>query len=86
MGTTAGLKVAVTEELAVRFTVHVLVLVQALAPAPDHPANVELAPAVAVKVTDVPLSKLALQVDPQLIPEGLLVTVPVPVPAFCTAS
>ena len=68
--------------MAVRSTVHVPVPVQA----PDQPANVELAPAAAVKVTDVPLAKLALHVDPQLMPAGLLVTVPVPVPASATVS
>ena len=36
-------------------------------------------PALAVSVTDVPLSKLAVQVEGQLIPAGLLVTLPVPV-------
>jgi hypothetical protein len=76
------LNVAVTEVLAVRLTVHVLVPVQA----PDHPANVEVPLGVAVSVTDVPLAKLAVQVVPQLIPEGLLVIVPAPVPAPCTAS
>jgi hypothetical protein len=48
--------------------------------APDHPANVDPEAAVAVSVTDVPLLKFAVQVAPQLIPEGLLVTVPEPVP------
>ena len=71
-----------TEELAVRSTVHVPVPVQA----PDQPANVEPEPGAAVKVTDVPLAKLALHVDPQLMPAGLLVTVPVPVPASATVS
>jgi len=54
--------------------------------APDQPAKVELDDGVAVRVTDVPLSKLALQVAPQLIPDGLLVTVPEPVPLTCTLS
>ena len=76
------MNVAVTDELAVRFTVHVPVPVQA----PDQPANVEPEVAAAVSVTCVPLAKLALQVAPQLIPEGLLVTVPAPVPASATVS
>ena len=40
--------------------------------APDQPANVEFAPGVAVRVTDVPALKV--------VPVGLLVTVPLPVP------
>lgn len=48
--------------------------------APLHPAKVEFALGAAVSVTWVPLVKVALQVDPQLIPEGLLVMVPLPVP------
>lgn len=71
-----------TEAAAVRVTAHVAVPLQA----PDQPANVEPVPAVAVSVTDVPMPKLALHVVPQLIPEGLLVTVPVPVPTLCTVS
>jgi hypothetical protein len=74
--------VAVTEVLAVRFTVHVAVPVHP----PVHPANVEPELGVAVSATAVPLAKLALHVVPQLMPEGLLVTVPVPVPASCTVS
>ena len=54
--------------------------------APVHPANVELAPGLAVSVTDVPVVKLALHVGPQLIPAGALVTVPVPVPDSVTVS
>ena len=71
-----------TEEAAVRFTVHVPVPVHA----PVQPANVEPEPAAAVSVTCVPLAKLALHVEPQLMPAGLLVTVPVPVPASATVS
>jgi len=41
---------------------------------PDHPAKVELASGVAVRVTTVPALKV--------VPAGLLVTVPVPVPLF----
>jgi hypothetical protein len=41
---------------------------------------------VAVSVTLVPEAKFAMQVDPQLIPEGLLLTNPVPVPLDLTLS
>jgi hypothetical protein len=72
-----GVNVAVTEALPVNVTLQVPVPVQA----PDQPANVEPAFGTAVSVTMVPLVKLALHVAPQLIPAGLLVTVPAPVPA-----
>jgi hypothetical protein len=77
-----AVNVAVTEVLAVGFTAHVPVPLQA----PDQPANVDPVLGVAVSVTGVPLVKLALHVVPQLIPEGLLVIVPVPVPALATVS
>jgi len=54
--------------------------------APDQPANLDPDAAVAVSLTDVPSPKLALQVVPQLMPEGLLVIVPVPAPALTTVS
>src|SRR5947209_9954200 len=54
--------------------------------APVHPVKVEPVVAEGVSVTCVPLLKLALHVVPQLIPAGLLVTVPVPVPAFVTET
>lgn len=50
--------------------------------APDQPLKVELAFGFAVSVTEVPLANCALQAEPQLIPAGLLVTVPPPDPAF----
>jgi hypothetical protein len=82
VGVVEALNVAVTEVLAVRFALQVPVPLHA----PDHPANVEPEFGVAVSVTVVPLAKLALHVWPQLIPEGLLVVVPDPVPLFCTVS
>jgi hypothetical protein len=74
-------KVAVTVASAPADKRHVPVPVQ---PLPVQPANVEPLAAVAVKVTGVPLVKLAEQVLPQLIPAGLLVTVPLPAPTFVT--
>jgi hypothetical protein len=57
-----------------------------LQPPPLHPTNVDPLAATAVKVTDVPLAKLALQVPPQLIPAGVLVTVPLPGPVLLTVK
>jgi hypothetical protein len=75
------LNVAVTESLAIRVTVHVAVPLQA-----DHPANVAPDSGVAVSFTDVPLGNSALHTVGQLMPEGLLVTVPVPAPAVFKVS
>jgi hypothetical protein len=74
------LKVAVTEAAVEA------VMLQAPVPlhAPDQPANVDPAFGAAVSVIAVPAAKLALHVDPQLMPAGLLVTVPAPVPAAVT--
>jgi hypothetical protein len=47
--------------------------------APPQPLKVAPPAGVAVSVTGVPLLKLALHVDGQLMPEGLLVTDPLPV-------
>ncbi len=46
--------------------------------APLQPLKVEPVPGVSVRVTEVPLLKLALQLVPQLMPAGLEVTVPDP--------
>src|SRR5579863_1658883 len=60
-----------------------MVTVQVPAPvqAPLQPAKVEPAFGVAVNVTLVPEEKFAAQVAGQLIPAGLLITVPAPLPA-----
>ena len=77
------MKVAVTVVAAETVTTH--------DPVPEHPppfqpVKVEPAADVAMSVTAVPPGKLAAQVVPQLIPVGLLVTVPTPVPASETVS
>jgi hypothetical protein len=63
-----------------------MLTIQAPAPehAPDQPVNVEPESAAGVKVTLVPGLYVSLQSEPQLIPAGLLVTVPLPVPDFVT--
>jgi len=76
-------KVAVTVVAALRVTVQVPMPAQ---PPPLQPVKVEPAAGAAVRVTAVPLVKLAEQVAPQLIPTGELVTVPLPVPAGVTVS
>jgi hypothetical protein len=53
-------------------------------PPPDHPVKVDPDDGAAVNVTLVPSIKDALQVEPQSIPAGVLVTVPVPVPDLVT--
>lgn len=53
---------------------------------PAQLTKVEFAAGVSVRVTEVPEIKLALQVGAQAIPEGVLATLPVPVPAKLTVS
>jgi hypothetical protein len=53
---------------------------------PVHPTKDELVAGVAVRVTAVLGAKLALQVCPQLMPEGLLITLPWPEPLTVTVS
>ena len=77
-------KVAVTELDAPIETVHVLDPRHA----PPQPVNVELElpSGVAVSATWLLAGKLAAQLAPQLIPAGLLVTVPVPGPKRITVN
>ena len=85
-------KVAVTEVAALRVTLQVVVPVQA----PDQLAKVLPLAGVSVNVTAVPCAKVAAHVFvvelvveavlEQLMPAGLLVTVPVPPPAVATVS
>ena len=76
-------KAAVMEVAAVMATTHGAVPRQS---PPAQPVNTEPGAGLAVRATAVPLAKLAEQVDPQLIPSGLLVTVPAPSPAAETVS
>jgi len=77
---TVALKVAVTDRAALMVTAQLAVPVHA----PLQPAKVEPVVGVSAKMTLVPLAKLALQVPGQLMPAGVLVTVPLPVPAAVT--
>jgi hypothetical protein len=72
VGTTV--KVAVTAAAAVITTEQVLVPLHA----PLQPENVEPLPGEAASVTVVLPAKFAVQLDPQLMPDGVLVTTPVP--------
>ena len=76
------MNVAVTERAALIVTVHAPVPEQS----PLQPVKFEPASAAAVSVTVLPDVKTAEQVVPQLIPGGLDVTVPEPLPAFVTVT
>jgi len=76
-------KLAVTMVAALMVTTH--------EPVPEHPAplqpvKVDPPAAAAVRVTTVPPLYEAEQVAPQLIPAGLEVTVPLPVPVLLTVT
>jgi hypothetical protein len=75
-----AVKVTLTDFAASMVTLHAPVPLQA----PPQPANVEPESGAAVKLTTVPLAKLAEHVVPQEIPAGELATVPVPVPVLAT--
>src|SRR5881628_1809006 len=82
-GGVMSVNVAVTVVAALRVTVQAPGPEQ---PPPLQPLKVEPAAGAAVSVTAVPLAKLAAQVAPQVMPAGLLVTLPAPVPALETVS
>ncbi len=67
--------VAVTDSAALMVTMQLPVPLQA----PPQPVNVQPLVGASFSVTCVPLPKFALQVEPQLMPVGELVTVPLPV-------
>jgi hypothetical protein len=73
--------VAVTDFAALIGTVHV---VDVVLQAPFQRVKLEPGAGVAVSVTFVPWASVATQVAPQSMPAGLLVTVPLPVPALAT--
>ena len=76
-----ALKAAVTDRFALMTTTQVEV---PLHPLPLHPPKLDPAVGAAVNVTVVPLVNVAIHVAPQLIPAGLLVTVPSPAPLLLT--
>src|SRR5512138_3837143 len=83
-----GLPTVVPPPVNVAVTDRAAVMVTMQLPVPVHaslqPANVEPDAAAAVRVTVVPLVMFAEQVDPQLMPPALEVTVPLPVPLLVT--
>src|SRR5438093_7070742 len=81
LGTLRSVKMVVTLGACVMLTMQDAV---PLHPSPLQLSNVESLAATAVSVTLVPELNGALHVLPQLIPTGILVTVPLPVPAFTT--
>ena len=74
---------AVTVVLAFKVKVQVAVVLEH---PPEKPPFEEPGPAVSFSVIEVPVSKVKVQVAPQLIPAGVEATVPVPVPAFVTVT
>src|SRR5258708_833223 len=83
-GGVTGVRVKDAPTLVAAFivTMHVPVPLHA----PVQPENVEPEAAVGVSVTDMPCAKFALHIAPQLIPAGLLITEPLPVPESATMS
>lgn len=87
---TVSAKLELPPKLATTFVDCVIVNVQVPVPeqpSPVHPVNVDPAVGLAVNVICVPLAKLAEHVvEHMLIPAGLLLTLPLPVPAKVTVS
>src|SRR5439155_19263290 len=86
LGTTVTAKLC-TAKVAVTVVAAVTVTTQESVPAqvsPLQPVKTDPTAGVAVSVTTVPLTKLAVQVGPQSMPAGVLDTVPAPVPALET--
>ena len=83
VGTTMVVKLAVTD-----FATSIVTSQVGDAPlhAPDQPEKTEFTAGVAVRVTTVPRLYGSEQSAPQVIPAGLEVTVPIPVPAVVTVS
>jgi len=76
------LNVACTVRDAVIVTLHVVPETESH---PDQPANTEPGAAATDSITCVPLVNDVAHALPQLMPTGFDVTVPLPVPDFCTA-
>jgi hypothetical protein len=73
--------------VAVQFRAPDIVTLPSLQSAsPVQPAKIELPAGVAVIATTAPEENAALHVAPQLIPAGLLVTVPLPLPTLLIVS
>nr|BAL54705.1 hypothetical protein HGMM_F17E10C35 [uncultured Acetothermia bacterium]BAL58310.1 hypothetical protein HGMM_OP1C005 [Candidatus Acetothermum autotrophicum] len=81
----ARVNVTVTVRLPVILTVHVFLSWETESQ-PLQLLTVEPASAVAVRTTCVSRANGSEQSEPQFMPEGLLVTVPVPVPETLTVS
>jgi len=75
-------KFADTMVFALIVTLHAPVPVQP----PDHPPKAEVDPGASLSVTTVPAGNEYWHDVPQLMPAGLLVTAPVPVPESFTVS
>src|SRR5258706_4751698 len=86
VGSVGGITVSASAKLAETNLAASMVIMQAPAPAqaPLQLLNVESVPAVAVRMTGVPLLKASVQSIPHVMPDGTLVTVPDPMPVTAT--